>query len=257
VAKPPEAVPELSKHLVIMADCQWPSSEVQTQVLKAVCQAMVQERLHTPFWFNKYYIKLLSFAIKDGVIQYKVHISEDHMHLDLPKTPLSMTGPGQTAPGQTGPGQPALDQTAPTGIGGTERAVDKWQKVVGSREAVEDWQKKVEAGEAVEDWQKQVEDWQKQVEAEEAVEDWQKKVEAGEAVEDWQKQVEAGEVVEDWQKEVEEDDLVEDNQDLGKEREKETKMGLPFLSGLSHTGFLSAHRKQSAGSNLLVQVGLP
>ncbi|KAG7277782.1 hypothetical protein CRUP_023070, partial [Coryphaenoides rupestris] len=70
-AKSSETVQELSKHLVIMADCQWPSLEVQTQVLKAVCQAMVQERLHTPFWFNKYYIKLLSFAIKDGVIQYK------------------------------------------------------------------------------------------------------------------------------------------------------------------------------------------
>ncbi|KAK0140666.1 MAX gene-associated protein [Merluccius polli] len=209
-SKSPESVPQLSKHLVIMADCRWPNSEVQTQVLKAVCQAMVQERLHTPFWINKYYAKLLSFSNKDGVIQYKVHISEGNTKPTKPR--LSTTRPGQAGP---------------TGTGG--------EKVEGE-DAVEDWQKEVECEDAVEDWQKEVEG------EEEAVEDWQKEVGGG--------------AVEDWQKEVEEDnnDLEEDNEGLEEREKRMMKMGLPFLSGLSHAGFLTAKRRVSGEGNLLVQL---
>lgn len=134
---------------------------------------MVQERLHRPLWINKYYAKLLSFAIKDGAVHYKVHISEGIT--DVPTPLLSTTRPGEIGPKGTG-GQDVEEEVT----------------------------------------------------------------------------------MEDWQKEVEDDDLEEDNKDLEKKCEKGMmEMGLPFLSGVSQAGFLSANRKESGGSNLLVQVGLP
>ncbi|CAL8283254.1 unnamed protein product [Lota lota] len=258
--------------------------EVQTQVLKAVCQAMAQERLHKPFWINKYYAKLLSFTIKRGVVHYKVHISEGKA--DLPKTLLSTTRPGPIGPSKTGP----------TGTGGEEvegeEAVEDWQKEEQGEEVVEDSQKEVQGEEAVEDSQKEVqgeeseedsqkeveeeeavEGWQEEEQGEEAVEDWQKEVQGEESEEDWQKEVQGEEAVEDWQKEVQEEEAEEDSQkeveeaeedsqkevaedkeDLKEVKKRMMKMALPFLSGLSHAGFLSANRKESGGGNLLVQV---
>ncbi|KAJ3613606.1 hypothetical protein NHX12_019852, partial [Muraenolepis orangiensis] len=186
-SKVPESVPKLSKHLVIVADCRWPSSAVQAYVLKALCLAMVQERLHVPLLIDRYYAKLLSFAVKDDIMNYKVHVTE-LSRADLPGSLQSFTGP---------------DQIRPTGIGGEEV-------------------KGVEAEEV------------KGVEAEEV-----KGVEAEE--------VKGVEAVEDWQKEVEEEEAVQP-------KEVEAKICLPFLSGHSQAGILTANCKDSDGSNLQVQV---
>ncbi|XP_034722316.1 ribosomal biogenesis protein LAS1L-like, partial [Etheostoma cragini] len=96
-------------------------------------------------------------------------------------------------------------------------------------------------------------------------EDWQREVEEEEEEEE-----EGAEPPEDWQREVEEDDLVEEEEveptgpQVHDERESSrtemrnrkmmmVRMGLPFLTGVSPTGFLSANRKQPGGTDHLVQ----
>ncbi|CAL8288125.1 unnamed protein product [Gadus morhua 'NCC'] len=244
-----------SKHLVIVAECRWPSTEVQNQVLKAVCQAMAQEKLHTPFRIGKYHVKLLSFNIREGIVHYKVHISEGKA--DPSKTLRSTTRPGPTGPRKTGGEETEGGETVQDyqeEVRG-ERAVEYWQKEVEGEEDVEYWQREVEGEETEEDAQKEVEEeealepWQKEVEEEEAEEDPQKEVEEEEALEPWQKEVEEEEAEEDPQKEME-----TDKEDLKEVKKRMMKMALPFLSGLSHAGFLSANLKAAGGGSLLVQV---
>ncbi|XP_059907275.1 MAX dimerization protein MGA a isoform X3 [Gadus macrocephalus] len=214
-----------SKHLVIVAECRWPSTEVQNQVLKAVCQAMAQEKLHTPFRIGKYHVKLLSFNIREGVVHYKVHISEGNA--DPSKTPRSTTrptGPSKTGGEETEGGETVQDHQEE--VRG-ERAVEYWQKEVEGEEDVEYWQREVEGEETEEDAQKEVEEeealepWQREVEGEETEEDAQKEVEEEEALEPWQKEVEEEEAEEDPQKEVEEEEAEEDPQKEVEEEEAE------------------------------------
>ncbi len=122
------------------------------------------------------------------------------------------------------------------------------------------------------------EDKQGEVKEEEAepFEDWQREVkEEAEPLEDWQREVEEEEAepLEDWQREVEEDDLEEEEAESAgdlihdgressreemkmslRKRKKMVCMALPFLTGISPAGFLSANRKQPGGTDLLVQV---
>ncbi|KAM6912837.1 MAX dimerization protein MGA a [Xenentodon cancila] len=88
--------------------------------------------------------------------------------------------------------------------------------------------------------------------------------------EDWQREVvEEVEPPEDWQKEVEEGDIEAEMErctgyqmDMGQENSREMKseqrrrllMALPFLTGVSPAGFLSANKKQPEGPDHLVQV---
>ncbi|XP_070697775.1 MAX dimerization protein MGA a [Pempheris klunzingeri] len=96
-----------------------------------------------------------------------------------------------------------------------------------------------------------------------------------EPLEDWQREVEEEEEepLEDWQREVEEDDFeeeegstvhqVHDGKESGREdmrtiskkkRRRMANMALPFLTGISPAGFLSANKKQAGGTDHLVQV---
>ncbi|XP_040916048.1 MAX dimerization protein MGA a isoform X3 [Toxotes jaculatrix] len=88
----------------------------------------------------------------------------------------------------------------------------------------------------------------------------------------WPRKVmEVEEPLEDWQREVEEEDIQEEagstlhQVDDGRERsggkmkmkatkKKKVIMALPFLTGISPAGFLSANRKQPGGTDHLVQV---
>lgn len=92
-------------------------------------------------------------------------------------------------------------------------------------------------------------------------------------LEDWQQEVmEEEELLEDWQREVEEDDIKEDEgsklpqvnnrkktseENIRTKEKKMTSMGLPFLTGISPAGFLSANRKKPGGTDHLVQVRTP
>ncbi|XP_056447211.1 MAX dimerization protein MGA a isoform X3 [Gadus chalcogrammus] len=226
-SKGTESPPDRSKHLVIVAECRWPSTEVQNQVLKAVCQAMAQEKLHKPFRIGKYHVKLLSFNIREGIVHYKVHISEGKA--DPSKTLQSTTRPGPTGPSKTGGEETEGGETVQDyqeEVRG-ESAVEYWQKEVEGEEDVEYWQREVEGEETEEDAQKEVEEqealepWQKEVEEEEAEEDAQKEVEGEEALEPWQKEVEGEETEEDPQKEVEEEEALEPWQKEMEEEEAE------------------------------------
>ncbi|XP_075941314.1 MAX dimerization protein MGA a isoform X2 [Anarhichas minor] len=93
---------------------------------------------------------------------------------------------------------------------------------------------------------------------EEPPEDWQREVEEEEEEEE-----EEEAPPEDWQREVEEGDIEEEEEEEGsteKEMKKVSKrkmmvsMALPFLTGVSSAGFLSANRKQLGGTDHLVQV---
>lgn len=106
-----------------------------------------------------------------------------------------------------------------------------------------------------------VEDWQQAVEEEEPVEDWQREVEEEEAAppEDWQREVEEGDIEEEAGSTVHQ---VHDGRNSGREelkmrseeKKKMASMALPFLTGVSPAGFLSANRKQPGGTDHTVQV---
>jgi len=77
--------------------------------------------------------------------------------------------------------------------------------------------------------------------------------------EEWQREVEEEEPAppEDWQREVEEGDIeeeVEEEIKVVSKRKMMVSMALPFLTGVSPAGFLSANRKQPGGPDHLVQV---
>lgn len=84
---------------------------------------------------------------------------------------------------------------------------------------------------------------------------------------DWQQEVmeEEAELWEDWQQEVEEGDIKEEGSKLPqvndrkktcevRTEDKMNSMGLPFLTGISPAGFLSANKKKPGGTDHLVQV---
>ncbi|KAM4625363.1 MAX dimerization protein MGA a [Polymixia lowei] len=188
---PAQPNPTPSKRLVIIADCRWSSSVVQTYVLKKICEAMAQDLLNNSFWVKNYFITpLCQERMGDGCIYYKVHISEGK-----------------------------LDPSTGTMVPLTKPPDQDKQQETGDQETVERQGEKEEEEEGVEDWQR----------------------------------------------EVEEDDLLNMEEAEGREKTGEQiqvetekmrmmKMGLPFLTGTSAAGFLSANIKQPGGTNLLVQV---
>lgn len=125
-------------------------------------------------------------------------------------------------------------------------------------------------------------DWQQEKEEEEEPpEKWHVKEEGAESFEDWQQEVEEEEVepLQDWrqeaglkeslQQELEEGEVMEEAGSTvcqvhdGRENRKEKKkprsqkvvaMGLPFLTGISPAGFLSANKKQPGGTDHLIRV---
>lgn len=119
-------------------------------------------------------------------------------------------------------------------------------------------------------------------EEEEPPEKWHVKEEEEESFEDWQQEVEEEEMepLQDWrqagpeealQQELEEGEVKEEAGSTvrqvhdGRESRKEEKkprskvmvgMGLPFLTGISPAGFLSANKKQPGGTEHLIRVNL-
>ncbi|XP_054651631.1 MAX dimerization protein MGA a isoform X2 [Dunckerocampus dactyliophorus] len=100
-----------------------------------------------------------------------------------------------------------------------------------------------------------VKDGQRQaVEEAESVDDWQREVEEEtEPVEEWQREVMEEDLVEDWQRELNESDLDEQQVHDGSEclnmekRKHSVRMALPFLTGISPAGFLSASKQTPDG----------
>lgn len=68
------------KRLEIISECSWSSTDCRNEVMRTVCKRMAQDRLKNPFWVGKYYIQLVSKAVKNteegSVHTYKVKISE-------------------------------------------------------------------------------------------------------------------------------------------------------------------------------------
>ncbi|TMS21242.1 hypothetical protein E3U43_015215 [Larimichthys crocea] len=224
---PAEPLPKPSKRLIILAECKWVSDADRNQVLKKLCERMALDRLDRPFWIKKYLISPISQTVEesgaDRCIQYKIHISRPRLEREEPAGPVRPPPPRH----------------------GRRKAMKQQQQVHLNQVARE--------AEPLEDWQRQVEE------------------EGAGPLEDWQRQVEeegAG-PLEDWQREVEEEDIEEDMDSTahhvhdGRERRKEevrskkkkmVTMALPFLTGISPAGFLSANRKQPGGTEHLVQV---
>ncbi|XP_076022112.1 MAX dimerization protein MGA a isoform X2 [Genypterus blacodes] len=278
----------MSKRLVIIAECQWKSDADRNHILKAVCEAMAQDRLRVrdPFWVNSYLINPLNRFVEESgssrCIHYKVHISQPN----LQKTPSKP----QDSERVTAQQQDKQREMKP-----------QKQKVLQLEEGLEDWQQELEEeAELLEDWHQQVteeekllEDCHREVtEQEDPLEDNQREVTEHENhLEDCQQEVskqdvqqqqeeeeeeeeEEKEPLEDWQQEVEEDDFEEERQveEAGSagaqednerrteerkqriERKKMMGMALPFLTGISPAGFLIADRKQPGGTDDLVQV---
>ncbi len=135
------------------------------------------------------------------------------------------------------------------------------KQVVREAEPLEDWQREVEEEEV-----EPLEDWQREVEEEEVepLEDWQREVEEEEVepLEDWQQEVEGGDVEEEAGLTVHQ---VHDRRESSREememrsqkKRERVSMALPFLTGISPAGFLSANRKQPGGTEHLVEVRMP
>ncbi|XP_054470209.1 MAX gene-associated protein-like, partial [Anoplopoma fimbria] len=93
-----------------------------------------------------------------------------------------------------------------------------------------------------------LEDWQREVEEEKEEENEKKEKEEEAAPEDWQREVEEGDI------EEEEERSTDNEMKMVSQKKKMVSMALPFLTGVSPAGFLSANRKQPGGTDHLVQV---
>ena len=89
---PPAApTPKPSKRLTILAECRWECDADREHMLKKLCEAMAQDRLHKPFWFRKYLVSPISQTVEgsggDRCIQYKIHISQPRLEREEPAAP--------------------------------------------------------------------------------------------------------------------------------------------------------------------------
>ncbi|KAL7380110.1 hypothetical protein ABVT39_011908 [Epinephelus coioides] len=232
---PSEPPPKPSKRLIILAECKWENDSDRSLVLKNLCEAMAWDRLDEPFWIKNYLISPISQTVEDSggnrCIQYKIHISRPLLEPEKPVKPVKP--PQQRKQRETTQQQEHLEQV-------------------------------VMKAEPVDNWQQEVAEDKEEVEEAEPLEDWQREV---------MEEEEEAEPLEDWQREVEEDDIEEeaestdhqlhDGRESGGEEtnmtSKKTKrmmvsMALPFLTGISPAGFLSASKKQQGGTDHLVQV---
>ncbi|XP_035467051.2 MAX dimerization protein MGA a isoform X2 [Scophthalmus maximus] len=249
---PSESTPKPSKRLVIVAECKWASDADKNHVLRILCEAMALDKLYKPFWIRKYLISPVSSTMEesggDRCIQYKVRITRPQVQREQPAA------------------QPKLQRMEKP----QEQKQEHLRQVSGEEEPPESWQ-----GEVMEEEEEPPESWQQEVmEEEQPPESWQQEVMEEEPPEDWQAEVmeEEEDPPESWQQEVEGGDIQEEESptphqvDAGSERsegktkikaEKKNKtvgMALPFLTGISPAGFLSARRKQPGGTDHLVQV---
>ncbi|XP_067335658.1 MAX dimerization protein MGA a isoform X2 [Channa argus] len=253
---PTELPPKLSKRLIILAECKWASDADRNHVLKTLCEAMAQDRLANPFWIKKYLISPLSQTVEENstqrCIQYKIHISTPKVEREKPAAPAK---PPQQR-GQEGGmklHQPLQDSdTKPKQLGR-----DGGTKQQQGQDVYTESQRQEESIKLQSQVQKETKPQQQQEQLR------QVNTEAR-SPEEWQQEVmEEEEPLEGWQRELEEDELNNNEVDGEKEKSKEkmkaeeTKMnnrGLPFLTGISPAGFLSANRKTPGGTDHLVQV---
>ncbi|XP_068195672.1 MAX dimerization protein MGA a isoform X2 [Antennarius striatus] len=269
-----ESLPKPSKRLIVHAECKWTSDPNQSNMLKELCERMARDELDKPFWISKYLIRPVQRMEEEdgenGCIQYKIHISTPN--LEPEKTAAAVKKPEK---------RKQREGKQQNGKSRKERGRnDRQERVAKEAEPLEDWQREIEEEEAEppEDWQREVEeeeidelDWQQEVEDREAEppEDWQREVEEEEEdeepLEDWQREVEEeekeAEPPEDEQHEMRGGDSKEEvvstvNQVHGGRNRKENKprLALPFLTGISPAGFLSANKKEPCGTDQLIRV---
>ncbi|XP_041809644.1 MAX dimerization protein MGA a isoform X4 [Chelmon rostratus] len=238
---PTEPPPKPSKRLIIFAECKWLSDSDRSHVLKRLCERMAWDQLDRPFWIRNYLISPIGQTVEESgthrCIQYKIHISRPKLEAEKPAASVK--------PPQHG-NQSETEQ----------QQQDHLKQVAREVEPLEDWQREVEEKEA-----EPFENWQREVEEEEAepFENWQREVEEEEAEprEDWQREVEEGDIEEAVGSTVHQvHDGRESSREEMKMRSKKEMVGmaLPFLTGITPAGFLSAKKKQLGGTDLLVQV---
>ncbi|XP_028251885.1 MAX gene-associated protein-like isoform X3 [Parambassis ranga] len=224
-----EPTPKPSKRLVIRADCKWESDTDRNHALKRLCEAMAQDQLGQPFWIRKYLISPISQTVEgsgtDRCIQYKVRVSRPKT---LQEKPAALEIQSEMDPAAQRIQTP---QTGNTRLEGREAELPEYRQEERTKEAGPPEDKLEERTE-----------------------------EAGPPEDRREEPTEEAEPPEDWQREVEESDIDEaedcvDN--AGTERGGKTMvttMALPFLTGISPAGFLSANRKQPGGTGDLIQV---
>ncbi|KAK2826846.1 hypothetical protein Q5P01_021060 [Channa striata] len=252
---------KVSKRLIILAECKWASDADRNHVLKMLCEAMSQDRLCSPFWIKKYLISPLSQTLEENsterCIQYKIHISTPKVEREKPAAPwkpLKQLGQG----GGITFHQPLQDRDTKPQPLGQDR--DTKPKQLG-RDTEPKQQGQVvnrdpqgREGSIKPQGQKNS-NHQQEYPRQLGTEVWPS--------EEWQQEVmEEQELLEDWQREVDEDELKDDKVDdeeksgvrVKLDDTKMNSMGLPFLTGISPAGFLSANRKKPGGTDHLVQV---
>ncbi|CAG5866968.1 unnamed protein product [Menidia menidia] len=216
-----EPTPKPSKRLFILADCKWESDADQSYVLKKLCQAMAQDQLDQPFWIRKYLINPIEQTVEgngaDQCIQYRIRISTPKLEGKNTKN-VKLMKPRKQADGEVAQERQRnnLQQAA---------IKKKPPKNTSKRAALKGSQnKEMEEAEALEDWQKEVEESDIEPEEETC---------ASYQVDDGQKK---------------------SPEEMKSLKDKEPTTALPFLTGVSPAGFLSANRKQPGGSDLTIQV---
>ncbi|XP_036927400.1 MAX dimerization protein MGA a isoform X7 [Acanthopagrus latus] len=240
LAEPP---PKPSKRLIIVAECKWASKADQSFVLKDLCERMAWDQLEKPFCIKKYMINPVGQTVEESssgrCIQYKIHITRPSEDLIKTAEPVKPVQPGTERETQQEQ-QDHLKQAEP---------IADWQQEVKEEEEEppEKWHVKEEEEESFEDWQQEVEE-----EEMEPLQDWRQ---AG-PEEALQQELEEGEVKEEAGSTVRQ---VHDGRESRKEEKKPRSkvmvgMGLPFLTGISPAGFLSANKKQPGGTEHLIRV---
>uniref|UniRef100_A0A671TVR1 MAX dimerization protein MGA a n=1 Tax=Sparus aurata TaxID=8175 RepID=A0A671TVR1_SPAAU len=242
---PAEPPPKPSKRLIIVAECKWASKADRSFVLKDLCERMAWDQLEKPFWIKKYMINPVGQTVEESstgrCIQYKIHITRPSEDPIKPAEPVKPVQPGTERETQQEQ-QEHLKQAEPIADGQQEEKEEE-------EEPPEKMHVKEEEAESFEDWQQEVEE-----EEVEPLQDWRQ--EAG-LKETLQQELEEGEVKEEAGSTV---CQVHDGRESRKEKKKPRSqkvtvgMGLPFLTGISPAGFLSANKKQPGGTDHLIRV---
>ncbi|KAM9341612.1 MAX dimerization protein MGA a [Symphorus nematophorus] len=276
---PSEAVgPKPSKRLIILAECKWVVEADRNQVLKELCERMAWDQLDEPFWIKNYLISPMGQTVEgtgtgsDHCIQYKIHISTPKLEPDRPVRPVRPEKPVKVKPEKQVKVKPEKQVKVKPEKPVKVKPVKPEKPVRPAQPGTRKRRKQSETPGFEQEHLKQVS------RGAEPPEDYLREVkEEAEPLEAWQREVEEEEAgpLEDWQREVEDDDMDEEEAAVStadqvhdrtesikeevripqkKKKKKMVRMALPFLTGISPAGFLSANKKQPGGTDQLIQV---
>lgn len=251
VEPPEEPPPKPSKRLIILAECTWASDNDRNLVLKELCERMACDQLDKPFWVRQYFISPVTQTAEgsgtDCCIQYKIHISTPKLE---PETPAASREPAQVL---WSPGSPSFLCCSRKHFLSPQVLLNQviYPIILCCRTVMRQFSFSSQVVRAVADEQSvHFDDWQREIEPEEVEHLEEEQHVAGDHV----PEVEVGSASKCEGRVAVSREVKKRGKEKGDQRRVD--MGLPFLTGISPAGFLSATRKQPGEQDHAIKVNV-